>query len=92
MYFIVRNYSKFFLQRKRFTQNILLLLHSQIFKMNSTLAENNSCGDLSILKSIGNLKIEFKNKFTCFLTRCIFCNNMSLYINKVTGKFCYHNT
>lgn len=77
-----------FLQKKTFKQNIFLPVHNHFHISSTSLTENNNAlGDLSISKSIENWKVDYKNKFTCFLLRCKFCNNMSLYINKITGKY-----
>lgn len=86
-YHTIRNYSKIFLIKKPFKQKMIVHMHNQIFKIDSTEHENTKSGELSILKSLDNFKVKYKNQFACFLTKCVFCNNLSLYINKITGSY-----
>lgn len=89
MYFAMRNYSKLILHKKPFKQKICLGIHNQIFKMSSTEHTTNtiSAGESCVSKSLDNSKVQYTNRFTSLLTKCIFCNNVSLYINKITGKY-----
>lgn len=83
----MRNYSKIFLQKKPFKQKIFSNLYNQNIKMSSTDHTGTAHKELSFSNSLDNLKVQYKNQFTCLLTKCIFCNNISLYINKITGKY-----
>lgn len=86
IYNTIRNYSRIFLQKKPFKQKIFSVIHNKALKMSSN-EQNRTVPDECILKSLDNAKVQYKNQFTCLLTRCIFCNNISLYINKITGKY-----
>lgn len=86
IYCTIRNYSRIFFHKNPFKQKFLSSIHFNILKM-STTELNNTISEECILKSLDNLKIQYKNQFTCLLTRCVFCNNICLYINKITGKY-----
>lgn len=90
IYFTIRNYSRIFLQKKPFKQKILSGINSNILEM-STTELNKTMSEECILKSLDSLKVIYKNQFTCLLTKCIFCNNVCLYINKITGKYLKKN-
>lgn len=85
IYYTIRNYSRIFLQKKPFKQKILSGINNSMLEM-STTELNKTMSEESILISLDNLKVQYKNQFTCLLTRCVFCNNICLYINKMTGK------
>lgn len=61
-------------------------MHSQMLKM-SSIEQNEIISEEYILKALNNVKVQYKNQFTSLLTKCIFCNNICLYINKITGKY-----
>lgn len=83
IYYAIRNYSKIYLQKKPFRQKILF----NIYKSVSTIHNNTITENLCISKLLDDFKIQYNNKFTCLLSKCIFCNSMALFINKVTGKY-----
>lgn len=83
----IGNYSRIFLQNKPFKHKLFLNIRNQIFKMNSFEHNNRPSEELYFSKSLDNFKVQYKNQFACLLTRCAFCNNMSLYINKITGMW-----
>lgn len=87
MKYYIRNYSNICLRKKPFKQKIFVHMRNQIFKINTIEHENTKSGELCILKSLDNFKIKYKNQFACFLIKCIFCYNLSLYINKITGNY-----
>lgn len=87
IYYTIRNYSKLFLHKKPFKHKMFLSIHNQKIKISSTEHTITDHEELSILNSLDNFKVQYKNQFTCLLTRCIFCNHISLYINKITGKY-----
>lgn len=88
IFYTIRNYSKMFLQKKPFKLKMFFNTYNQKVKISSTEHTRTVVDEeLSILNSLDNFKVHYKNLFTCLLTRCIFCNNISLYINKITGKY-----
>lgn len=87
IFYGIGNYSRIFLQKKPFKHKIFLTIHNQIFKISSLEHNNTRSDELCFSKLLDNFKVQYKNQFACLLTRCVFCNNMSLYINKVTGKY-----
>lgn len=90
MYFAIRHYSKIILWKKPLKQNIHFGIPNQIFKMSSTQHKNTiPVGELCISKSLDDFKVQYTNRFTSLVIKCLFCNNVSLYINKITGKYIF---
>lgn len=88
LYYTIRNYSKLFLHKIPSKQNMFVGIYCQILKISSSAEHSNTTpAEIYIIKSLDDLKIKYKNQFTCFLTKCVFCNNLSLHINKITGKY-----
>lgn len=85
IYYTIRNYSRIFLQKKPFKQRVLSGILNNMLGT-STTDINRNISEECIFKSLDNLKVQYINQFTCLLTRCVFCNNICLYINKITGK------
>jgi len=81
------NYSRIFLQKKPFKHKIFSSIPNQIFKMYSNEHNDTTLEVSHFSKSLDNFKVHYKNQFACLLTKCVFCNNMCLYINKITGKY-----
>lgn len=84
LYCTIRSYSKMCLHKIPFKRKVCLTVRNQVLKMSST---EHSTTELCISKSLEKCKIQYKNQFTCLLTRCIFCSNNALYINKITGNY-----
>lgn len=87
MFCAVKNYSKMFLQKKPFKQKICSALRQHKFEMSSIKLYSVASGELNLPKLLDNFKVLYKNQFTCLLTKCVFCQNSSLHINKITGNY-----
>jgi len=86
IYHSIMNCSKFFSQGKLFKQKLNFKIKNQMSKISSIDHDRTTSGDFFVSKLLDSFKVPYKNQFTCFLVRCRFCNNTSLYINKMTGK------
>lgn len=86
IYHSIRNCSKIFYREKPFRLNSFFSIQKQISNISSTDHDRTMSGEFCISKLLDSYKVSYKNKFTCLLVRCSFCNNTSLFINKVTGK------
>lgn len=78
-----------FSQGKLFKQKLVFCIQNHKSKISSTNHDRAMSGDFFVLKLLDSIKVPYKNQFTCLLIRCSFCNNTSLYINKITGKYFY---
>lgn len=85
LYCTIRNHSKMFFQKIRFKRKVYLAVRNRVSIMSSTERDTT---ELCISKSLDTCQIQYKNQFACLLTRCTYCSNMTLYINKITGN-CY---
>lgn len=86
LYNVIRNYSKICVQKKLPTHKMYLAKHNEMFKMISIKHNSVMSGEL-YSKSLDNSQVQYTNQFTCLLTKCVFCHNTCLYINKITGKY-----
>lgn len=87
IYSAIRKYANIFLQKKLFKQKFFLRMQNHVcITHHSTMP-----GELCISKSLDDFKIQYKKKFTCLLTKCIFCNNTALFINIMTGNYSFYS-
>ncbi|KAL4122384.1 hypothetical protein QTP88_014719 [Uroleucon formosanum] len=91
IYHSIMNYSKLFSRGKLLKQTLNFKMKNQMSKISSIDHDRTTSGDFFVSKLLDSFKVPYKNQFTCLLVRCGFCNNTSLYINKITGWFiCTH--
>lgn len=86
IYHSIKNCSKILSQGKLIKQKLFFSIQNQISKISSTDHDRTTSRDFFVTKLLDSFKVPYKNQFTCLLIRCNFCNNISLYINKITGK------
>jgi len=86
IYHSIRNCSKILSQGKLFKQLLFFSIQNQMSKISSTNHGRTMSGDFFVTKLLDSFKVPYKNQFTCLLIKCNFCNNTTLYINKITGK------
>lgn len=89
LYHSIKICSKFLIPQELIKQKLYFSIQNQTSKISSS-DDKPTSGEFFVSKLLDSLKIPYKNQFTCLLIRCSFCNNTSLYINKITGKYFYN--